>query len=120
MAKSTKSKSTTVPEPTNFTQQNVDLAQTPLFFPEGFEQIFIFIYFISLPYIAGLFFLFIYVAEGSIDLFLSLNDNHSFILTWAIGYQIIATLILLYILKMAISFANENMKTGVPKQFRRP
>ena len=58
-----------------FTQKEVDLAETPLFFPEGFEKIFLAIYFVTLPYIAGLLFLFFYVAEGDIDLFLSLNEE---------------------------------------------
>ncbi len=106
--------------PQKFTQQDVDLAQTPLFFPEGFEKIFLFIYFIILPYIAGLFFLFFYVAEGSIDLFVSLNDQSSFMLTWTIGYEIIAAIIILSIVKMAIGFANESRKATVKKPFRRP
>ncbi|TNF43872.1 MAG: hypothetical protein EP216_03060 [Epsilonproteobacteria bacterium] len=103
-----------------FTQKNVDLAETPLFFPEGFEKIFLAIYFVTLPYIAGLLFLFFYVAEGSIELFLSLNEEQAFMLTWAIGYEIIAALIMLWIVKMSISFANESRKPGVQKQFRRP
>ena len=103
-----------------FTQKEVDLAETPLFFPKGYEKIFLAIYFVTLPYIAGLLFLFFYVAEGSIDLFLSLSEDQAFLLTWAIGYEIIAALILLWIMKMAISFANENRKSGMKKQFRRP
>lgn len=103
-----------------FSQQNVDLAQTPLFFPEGFEKIFIAVYFVTLPYIAGLLFLFFYVAEGSVELFLSLNEEQAFMLTWAIGYEIIAALIMLWIVKMSIGFANESRKPGVQKQFRRP
>ena len=105
---------------TKFTQKEVDLAETPLFFPEGFEKIFLAIYFVTLPYIAGLLFLFIYVAEGNIDLFLSLNEEQAFMLTWAIGYEIIAALTLLWIVKMSISFANENRKSGAKKQFKRP
>jgi hypothetical protein len=103
-----------------FTQKEVDLAETPLFFPEGFEKIFLAIYFVTLPYIAGLLFLFIYVAEGSVDLFLSLNEEQAFMLTWAIGYEIIAALILLWIVKMSISFANDSRKPGTKKEFRRP
>ncbi len=106
--------------PKKFTQKEVDLAETPLFFPEGYEKIFLAIYFVSLPYIAGLLFLFFYVAEGSPELFLSLNEEQAFILTWAIGYEIIASLILLWIMKMAIGFANESRKPGIKKQFRRP
>jgi hypothetical protein len=102
-----------------FSQQEVDLSETPLFFPDGYEKIFMTIYFISLPYIAGLLFQFFYISDGKKELFLSLNEQASFILTWAIGYEIIATLVLLYIIKMAISFTNENRKSGV-REFRRP
>ncbi|MBA1421106.1 MAG: hypothetical protein FAF03_09720 [Epsilonproteobacteria bacterium] len=102
-----------------FTEQEADLSETPLFFPEGFEKLFIGIYFISLPYIAGLLFQFFYIAEGRKELFLSLNEQSSFILTCAIGYEIIATIILLYIVKMAIGFANESRRQGV-REFRRP
>jgi len=64
-------------------------------------------------------FLFFYVAEGKPELFLSLNDESSFMLTWAIGYEIIAALIMLWIIKMALGFANDSRQPGV-KQFRRP
>ena len=104
---------------TKFTQQDIDLSETPLFFPEGFEKFFIGIYFISLPYIAGLIFQFFYIANGKTELFLSLNEQSSFLLTWTIGYEIIATIILLYIIKMAISFANES-RSQTLTQFRRP
>ncbi len=102
-----------------FSQQDVDLSETPLFFPAGYEKLFIAIYFVSLPYIAGLLFQFFYIAEGKKELFLSLNEQASFILTWAIGYEILAAIILLYIVKMAISFANQSRKPGV-REFRRP
>ena len=106
--------------PKKFSQKEVDLAQTPLFFPEGFEKIFLAIYFVSLPYIAGLLFLFFYISEGKPGMFSSLYDDSSFILTWTIGYEIIAALILLWVVKMALSFANESRKPGLQKQFRRP
>ena len=109
-----------IKSPKKFTQKEVDLAETPLFFPEGYEKIFLAIYFVSLPYIAGLLFLFFYVAEGQIELFLALNEEQAFMLTWAIGYEIIAGLILLWIVKMSIGFANESRKAGIQKQFRRP
>lgn len=109
-----------IKSPKNFSQKEVDLAQTPLFFPEGFEKIFLALYFVTLPYIAGLFFLFFYIAEGKLKMFVSLYKDSSFILTWAIGYEIIAALILLWVVKMALGFANESRKPGVKKQFRRP
>ena len=116
----TRPANTPVKVPKKFGQQNVDLAKTPLFFPEGFEKIFMLIYFIILPYIAGLFFLFFYVAEGSIELFVSMNDQSSFLLTWTIGYEIIAAIIILSIVKMAIGFAHASRQPSVKKEFRRP
>ncbi|MDQ7046181.1 MAG: hypothetical protein Q9M39_00535 [Sulfurovum sp.] len=116
----TRLRNTKTEAPGKFGQQNVDLAQTPLFFPEGFEKIFITVYFILLPYITGLFFLFFYIAEGDIKLFVSLNDQSSFLLTWTIGYEIIAAIIMLFIVKMAISFANQSRKSTSRKQFKRP
>lgn len=106
--------------PKKFANKQVDLAETLLFFPEGFEKIFLAMYFITLPYIAGLLFLFFYVSEGQIELFLSLNEEQAFMLTWTIGYEIIAALILLWVVKMALGFANESRKPGLKKQFRRP
>jgi len=103
-----------------FAQQEVDLTETPLYFAKGFEKIFLTIYFILLPYITGLFFLFFYVSNGKYEIFLSLNQDSSFILTWAIGYEILATLILLYLIKSAISFSMENHKKGKNKKFRIP
>ena len=104
----------------NFAQQDVELENTPLFFPEGFEKLFIAIYLVSLPYIAGLLFLFFYIAEGKPELFLSLTEESSFLLTWTIGYEIIAAFTLLYIVKMAMSFAKENAKKGATRNFHRP
>lgn len=100
-----------------FTEQKVDLQKTPLFFPEGFENIFLAIYFITLPYIAGILFLFLYASKGNTELFLHVNDVASYIVTWAIGYEILAGLTILYIIKMAISFS-----TSKPQKtrFRRP
>jgi len=114
------SKSNNEKPPTKFTKKNVELAQTPLFFPEGFEKLFLAMYFVTLPYIAGILFLFFYVSGGSLEAFSSFNKNQAFILTWAIGYEIIASLVLLWIFKMAMIFANESRKPGIQQQFRIP
>jgi hypothetical protein len=95
-----------------FLQQEVDLKSTPLYFPEGFKKIFLTMYFILLPYITGLLFLFFYISKGKYEIFLSLNQDYFFILTWAIGYEILAILILLYILKSAFSFGKKNIRKG--------
>jgi len=95
-----------------FLQQEVNLKSTPLYFPEGFEKIFLAMYFILLPFITGLLFLFFYISKGSYEVFLSLNQDYFFILTWAIGYEILAILILLYIIKSAFSFSKKNTHKG--------
>lgn len=104
----------------NFGSQEIDLQKTPLFFPEGFEKIFIIIYLVTLPYITGLIFTFMYVAKSNYELFIIINKDTQFFLTWAIGYEILATLLLLYIIKMAISFSVTASKNGAQKNFRRP
>jgi hypothetical protein len=92
----------------SFTKQEVHLNDTPLFFPAGFEKIFLAIYFVSLPYILGLLFLFFYIAEGKFEVFLAVNQDSPFLMTWAIGYEILATLIILWIIKSAIGFTKNN------------
>jgi hypothetical protein len=104
----------------SFAKQEIQLQNTPLFFPEGFEKIFLFIYATVLPYITGLIFTFVYLAKSDYDLFLSLNKETPVFLTWAIGYEILAALILIYVVKMAISFSINASKKGPTKNFRRP
>ena len=99
-----------------FSKQEVDITQTPLFFPEGYEKIFIAIYFITLPYIAGVLFQYFYIADAKMEIFLPIYQNSLTILIWAIGYEIIAVIVLLYIMKLAFSFHSSNGK----KAFQRP
>jgi len=94
----------------SFKKQEVQLKETPLFFPAGFEKIFLAIYFISLPYILGLLFLFFYISEGKFKVFIAVNEDSPFMMTWAIGYEILATLIILWIIKNAINFTQKNTK----------
>ncbi|MCD6212007.1 MAG: hypothetical protein J7J02_03400 [Sulfurovum sp.] len=99
-----------------FLQQEVNLKSTPLYFPEGFEKIFLAMYFILLPFITGLLFLFFFNSMGKYEVFLSLNQDYFFILTWAIGYEILAILILLYIIKSAFSFSEKKGRKGKNKR----
>ena len=104
-----------------FSQQEVTFEDTPLFFPKGLEKIFLFIYFVSLPYLTGLGLLFFYIGNGSLSLFASLNTDASYILTWIIGYEFLAILTLLWILKKAIEFTmNSSSSQHSTKDFRRP
>jgi len=100
-----------------FTEQEIDLQKTPLFFPKDYENIFLTLYFIFLPYLVGILFLFLYASEGNVEFFLSVNELSSVIVTWSIGYEIIAVLIVLYIIKMAFSFSTSKKKK---EPFKRP
>ncbi|SFV53425.1 hypothetical protein MNB_SV-3-203 [hydrothermal vent metagenome] len=64
-------------------------------------------------------FQFFYISNKKVEIFLALNKQSSFIFTWAIGYEIIATLILLYIIKISISFSKISAQKG-KKEFKRP
>ena len=96
----------------SFTKQEVKLQDTPLFFPEGFENIFLAVYFVSLPYILGLLFLFFYIADGKFNVFASVNKESPFIVTWAIGYEILAVLMILWVVKSAITFTKNHTKSN--------
>ncbi|MBD3789607.1 MAG: hypothetical protein IE885_04475 [Campylobacterales bacterium] len=88
----------------SYLKQELSFSKLPIFFPAGLEKFFLMIYFIILPYLAGMIFLFFYISKGNYKIFLSLNGDTAFIMTWSIGYQLIASLILLMIIKNAISF----------------
>lgn len=104
-------------EDSDFFNQEVDLAQSILF-PEGYEYLMLAIYFISIPYITGLVFIFFYIGDGKTDIFLSLSDDNSFFVTWAIGYEIVASLLLLWIAKLGISsFLHAGKKNRKQKKF---
>lgn len=82
-------------QPKTYGQKEVDFSEIlPL--PDGYEKLFLAIYFVTIPYAAGLIFLFIFVAHGRIDNFLSL-DIAMFVAVWAIGYEIVGSLSLIII-----------------------
>lgn len=72
-----------------------------IFAPEGFEAIMFGIYIILLPYLAGMSFLYLFVAEGSFEYFIEFELT-SFLIIWSIGYEVIAGLIMLTIILSAI------------------
>lgn len=79
----------------SFASQKVDFSDH-LFVVEGYEGIFYTLYFLSIPYITGAIFLFFFVAGGNYDNFMLLDMN-AFLIVWLIGYEIVATLILIAI-----------------------
>ena len=102
-----------------FLEQDVDLAQSILF-PDGYENLMLGIYFITIPYIAGLLFVFFYIGKGDATVFLSLNDDNSFLITWAIGYEVVALLLLLWIAKLGLASFFAAGKNKDHKKFQIP
>ena len=96
---------------TDFSRQQSTIPDTSLFFPKGYESIFFGLYLVFLPYIIGLVFLFLYVAEGKLNLFLSIDEKVSSMFTWFIGYEIIAFLLMLYLIKVAFDVLKENQSS---------
>lgn len=78
-----------------FASKKVDFSNY-LIVPRGYEEIAYTLYFILIPYVVGLTFLFFYVAEGAYTNF-SLLDLTSFLIVWAIGYEITGAVILFFI-----------------------
>ncbi len=92
--------------PASFTSQTIDLSKYSLA-PEGYEGIMYTIYLIVIPYLFGAVFLFFYIAHGDFDNF-KLLDKSAFLIVWAIGYEIVAFIILLYIFFSFITYDTKN------------
>lgn len=102
-----------------FMHQKVDLVDSILF-PEGYENIMLAVYFIIVPYITGVLFIFFYISKGNHTVFLSLNSEHSFLIAWMIGYEVIATIILLWIAKLWFGSLFRTSEKNKSKKFKIP
>jgi hypothetical protein len=79
-----------------FLSQSVEL-------PESVNNVLGLGIFALLPYIIGVMFIFLIIAQANIETYRN-TDMNSFFLAWTIGYELIAAIILLAILKSAITF----------------
>lgn len=77
----------------DFFNQSLDYRDF-VFSPEGYEGIVLGLYFLTLPYLSGLMFLFLFIAEANYEYFLAFNLS-SFFIIWAIGYEVCAVAILI-------------------------
>ena len=84
-----------------FLSQNITL-NNYIHLPEELEKLFILSSFILVPYIFGLFILYI-IAFKEFNQFIKFNFD-MLMLTWTVGYESIAILLLLIIMKSAFSF----------------
>ena len=99
-----------------FSQQKIEMSRAPFFFPQGYEYIFLAVYLVTLPYIMGLLFLFLYIAEANSELFASISEKTSYIITWAIGYENLAALFFIFIIKLFIDSTRKEYSRGRSKQ----
>ena len=95
----------------SFGSQKVDINDYILS-PEGWENVMFFIYFVSIPYLIGALFLFIFIAHGSVTNFFVL-DISAFFVVWAIGYEVIAALLLAAIFISYLNYIKESMTTKI-------
>jgi len=101
----------------SFGNQKVDLTEiVPL--PEGYEKLFLALYFITIPYLVGLLFLFVFIAHGSFDSFLAM-DIAMFAAVWGIGYEVCAGIALTVIFYKMIRF-NRARRTLARTRKRKP
>ena len=97
-------------KPTSFTKQEVNFKDY-LYVPEGWETFVYAFYIICIPYIAGAIFLFFTVAGAEFDSF-KLLDMSAFLIVWAIGYEIVATLMLITIVVMFLKYDEDEEDDG--------
>jgi len=76
----------------NFGSQNIDMNQY-IISPQGFEGVMLSLYFLFIPYVTGLLFLFVFIAHVTFEKFFLLDFSSIFIV-WMIGYEVLAVLIL--------------------------
>ena len=86
-------KRTTIKRKNNsFAQKEVDV-KAYILAPDGYEAFMFGIYFLTIPYLVGLAFLYLFVAKASFEHFLNVKLS-SFFVIWAIGYEVVAAVLL--------------------------
>jgi len=88
-----------------FFSQTINLSDY-YFLPEGVQNFIAFILFIFIPYTVGTFFTIFVINNMSLSTYQTTGAN-SFLFAWVIGYEIIALLLLLLIIKSAIFYKGE-------------
>ena len=89
-------------KPKSFLSQKVSLSDF-VNLDESTLNIVASIAFVVLPYITGIAFIFLLIANANFDTFKDININ-DYLIYWTIGYEVLATVIILFIIKSAINF----------------
>ncbi len=79
----------------SFAQKEIDV-KAFIIAPEGYETFMFSIYFLTVPYLTGLAFLYFFVAQASFSHFLNFKIS-SFFVIWMIGYEVVAVIALVLI-----------------------
>ncbi|MDA3947188.1 MAG: hypothetical protein PF439_10975 [Helicobacteraceae bacterium] len=82
-------------EEVSFGQKEIDI-KSFIIAPEGYETFMFIIYFLTIPYLAGLTFLYLFIAQASFTHFLNFKISSYFVI-WAIGYEVVAAITLVLI-----------------------
>lgn len=90
-----------------FFNQTVDY-RTFVLSPEGYEAAGLIFYLTTLPYVSGLLFLFLFIAQAQVDLFIEFNLT-SFFIIWAIGYEVCAGMALIVIFIAWLKYTNDRL-----------
>ena len=58
-----------------------------ILFPKKYENLFLAYYLILIPFIVGHIFMFTYISEFNLDIYLDVCSNKNSFFTWCIGYE---------------------------------
>ena len=86
----------------SFGAQKVDFGDF-IYVPEEWAGLAYVIYAVGIPYVAGAIFLFLVIARGSYENF-KLLDINAFPIVWLIGYEIVAVIMLVWILVLYLKY----------------
>jgi len=86
----------------SFGAQKVDFRDF-IYVPEEWAGLAYAVYAVGIPYVAGAIFLFLVIARGSYENF-KLLDINAFPIVWLIGYEIVAVIMLVWILVLYLKY----------------
>ena len=89
-------------ESNNFFSQNIILSDY-IYLPESLQRFFLLTIFILIPYILGILIMFTFIESEKFKELTTLTFD-LYMLTWTIGYETIAFILLLLIIKSALTF----------------
>jgi hypothetical protein len=92
-------------EPKSFLSKSIVISDY-IYLPESLQNFFLLTIFVLIPYMLGIFVMFIFIGSEEFHEVTTLTFD-LYMLTWTIGYETIAFILLLLILKSAFTFKNK-------------